>query len=205
MDKKSTRPASLEVCILAGGLSTRMGRDKARLRLGGKSLLFHIKQTALLMGLRPRIIRRDLVPRCGPLGGIFTAIRQTKAERVLFLSCDMPFVNSEFLRKLIDALDPQATGAFVNHGGIVGFPLVLRTETLPFVERLIRTNRFALQELATRLKSRFVRPSRRDLKMLLNVNTPRDWEKARQVWKTIHGAPDLDRKEAKIKSKIHSL
>ena len=64
-----------EVCILAGGRSRRMGRDKARLRLGGVSLLARLKGLARALRLPARVIRRDAVPRCGPLGGIFTALK----------------------------------------------------------------------------------------------------------------------------------
>lgn len=93
----SGRELSCEVCILAGGHSTRMGRDKARLQLGGVSLLTRLRRTARELHLPARVIRRDLVPRCGPLGGIFTALTVTSAEAMLFLSCDMPFVTSALL------------------------------------------------------------------------------------------------------------
>lgn len=58
----------VEVFILAGGLSARMGRDKARLRLRGRTLLAWVRAAARATGWPVRVIRRDLVPRCGPLG-----------------------------------------------------------------------------------------------------------------------------------------
>src|SRR5688500_2993407 len=78
-------PATVEVCILAGGLSTRMGRAKARLRLGNRTLLGWVRRNAAALGLPVRVIRRDLVRRCGPLGGIYSALKTTKAFAVLFL------------------------------------------------------------------------------------------------------------------------
>ena len=94
---------AMEVCILAGGLSSRMGRDKSKLRLGGKSLLSHVKTAAAAAAQNcpVRIIRKDLVPRCGPLGGIYTALRTTRAQCVLFLSCDMPFVPRTLVERLL--------------------------------------------------------------------------------------------------------
>src|SRR5437867_5654697 len=82
------------ICILAGGLSQRMGRDKSRLRLGSKTLLRLIRIEAGELGLPLRVIRRDLIPRCGPLGGVYTALKTSKAEAELFLACDMPFVSA---------------------------------------------------------------------------------------------------------------
>lgn len=67
--------------VLAGGLSSRMGQDKALLRWQGRSLLAHM--CALLQAAGAQTLRvsgsypvlpgvesvPDLVPRCGPLGG----------------------------------------------------------------------------------------------------------------------------------------
>ena len=84
----------VSVSILAGGLSSRLGRDKARVRLGRRTLLAHVRRAAKELGLPVRVIRRDLVPRCGPLGGVFTALKTSRADAELFLACDMPFVSA---------------------------------------------------------------------------------------------------------------
>jgi len=67
--------------VLAGGLSSRMGQDKALLRWQGRSLLAHMcallqaagAQTLRVSGSYPALPGvesvPDLVPRCGPLGG----------------------------------------------------------------------------------------------------------------------------------------
>ena len=88
------------VCILAGGLSQRMGRDKSRLRLGSHTLISHIRATLKDSGWPVRVLRRDVVDRCGPLGGIYTALCTTRAEVVIFLACDMPFVSVVWLQRL---------------------------------------------------------------------------------------------------------
>src|SRR5690349_6523011 len=91
----------LEVCILAGGLSTRMGGDKARLRLGRRTMLSIIRGTASDLGVPVRIIRKDLIARCGPLGGLLTGLKTTRADAVLFLACDMPLISRALLHKII--------------------------------------------------------------------------------------------------------
>src|SRR5205809_28859 len=93
------KPATLEceICILAGGLSRRMGRDKTQLRLGSQTMLGRIRFAARTTGLRVQVIRRDCVTRCGPLGGVYTGLKRARARAVLFLACDMPFVTGELI------------------------------------------------------------------------------------------------------------
>ena len=79
-----------------------MGRDKARHRLGSKTLLAIIDLEARRLGLPVRIIRRDLVRRCGPLGGIYTALKTSEAAAELFLACDMPFVSTDLLTSVLE-------------------------------------------------------------------------------------------------------
>src|SRR6266566_1093085 len=93
--------SSVEICILAGGLSRRMGRDKSRLRLGRRTMLGHIRGEARKLGFPVRVIRRDAVPRCGPLGGVYTALKTTRAHAVVFLACDMPFVSADLIAFLL--------------------------------------------------------------------------------------------------------
>src|SRR5258708_14486916 len=100
------------ISIGAGGLSKRMGRSKADLRLGSNTLLGHIRNEARTLGLRVRIVRRDLVPRCGPLGGIYTVLKTSVADAELFLACDMPFVSSALMARLIGSWKRNPRAAF---------------------------------------------------------------------------------------------
>ncbi|SDF14215.1 molybdenum cofactor guanylyltransferase [Desulfovibrio legallii] len=106
--------------VLAGGLSTRLGQDKAALRLaaGGPDLL--ARTHALLRGLLPRcwVSCRadkprlgyacvfDAVPGKGPMGGIVAALTRARDEgfaAVLALSCDLPFMDAPTLARLLAA------------------------------------------------------------------------------------------------------
>src|SRR5947207_3457036 len=106
------------ICILAGGRSRRMGREKAGLRLGSKTLIGRIRTEARKLGLPVRIIRRDLVPRCGPLGGILTALKTSQAEAELFLACDMPFISAELLEDLLDCWKADQRPVFMVFGDL---------------------------------------------------------------------------------------
>ena len=173
-----------EICILAGGLSSRMGCDKSQLRLGGRTLLAHIRATAAMIGLPHRIIRRDLVAHCGPLGGLYTALVTSRADATLFLSCDMPFVSAGLLEMLVRKAKHNATGLFVEANGLVGFPLVLfRRTALPVVESQLEKMAFSLQRLAEALRSQTIRLAARQAHALFNVNTPEDLRNARARWR----------------------
>ena len=184
---KSISPGNMrrfEICILAGGLSSRMGRDKSRLRLGGRTLLAHIRATAKTVGLPHRIIRRDLVSHCGPLGGLYTALVTSRADATLFLSCDMPFVSAGLLEMLLLKAKRNEAALFVEANGLVGFPLLLFRQTaLPVVESQLEKRAFSLQQLTQALRSQTIRLAARQARELFNVNTPDDLRNARALWR----------------------
>src|SRR2546426_12231815 len=134
---RSQRQPAVEICILAGGLSRRMGGDKSRLRLGRRTLLGHIRAEAKKLGLPVRVIRRDAVPRCGPLGGVYTALKSARADAVMFLACDMPFVTAALLRAMHRRLGEGDKYLFVRSEDAVGLPFVLRRDALAVVTKQI--------------------------------------------------------------------
>jgi molybdopterin-guanine dinucleotide biosynthesis protein A len=180
LNVKSKESVHCEICILAGGLSRRMGRDKARLRWGRRTMLAHIRATATGTGFPVRIIRRDLVPRCGPVGGVDTALSTTKAEAVLFLACDMPLVSADLLWFLLKKLRPAASALFVCTRDGPGFPFLVRRKALSEVTRQLKAGKFSLHELAGAVKATLVRPPPKFDSQLTNINTPRDWKKWRR-------------------------
>jgi molybdopterin-guanine dinucleotide biosynthesis protein A len=173
-----------EICILTGGLSSRMGRDKSRLRLSGRTMLAHIRATAKSSGLPHRLVRRDLVARCGPLGGLYTALVTSRADATLFLSCDMPFVSAGLLGMLVRKARHDESSLFVESIGRAGFPFLLfRRVALPVLEGQLEKRELSLQRLAQVLRSQIIRPTASQLRELLNVNTPEDLRKARGLWR----------------------
>ena len=179
---RTATPRSVEISILAGGLSSRIGRNKALLRLGRRTLLEHVRTSARDSGWPHRVIRRDLVPGCGPLGGVYTALTTSDADAVLFLSCDMPFVSSALMKALISRLRPRMKALFIKENGRVGFPFLLRQTALPVVERQLARGQFSLQKLARVLRAQTICLPPGQTHELFNINTPADWEMARERW-----------------------
>jgi molybdopterin-guanine dinucleotide biosynthesis protein A len=191
----TSKTPNLEICILAGGLSERMGSDKSRLRLGSRTMLQQIRSEAKQAGVPVRVIKHDLVPRCGPLGGVYTALKRTRAEAVLFLACDMPFVQADLITWTLNQFEksrhhprkpstesPTRGGLFLSTGRAAGFPFILPKTALPIVCQQIETGLFSIQNLAKTLKAKILTAPLQWRVQLRNVNTPRDWEQARKLW-----------------------
>lgn len=158
-----------------------MGRNKAELPLAGRPLLEHARQAAERAGLPVRIIRRDLVPRCGPIGGVYTALRTTEAHAVLFLACDMPFVTAALIRGVLSRLTSTTKAVFTRQKE-PGFPFALRASAIPEVKGLLEAKEFALKTLARQLKARYVTAPREQAGC--NLNTPEDYEHAKRLLET---------------------
>jgi len=101
--------------ILAGGKSSRMGTDKGLQKLCGKPLIQYALEA--LSGLCSTIIISssseaykslgykviaDVFPGIGPMGGIYSALKQSDTEANLVLSCDLPFVSTKLMSYILD-------------------------------------------------------------------------------------------------------
>ena len=109
--------------VLAGGKSSRMGRDKALLQFEGKTLLERALGLARSVTAEVKIVGdpakyrtfglviSDIYAGRGPLGGIHAALADTDTDLNLILATDLPFVATEFLQYLIATA--RATDALV--------------------------------------------------------------------------------------------
>lgn len=101
--------------ILAGGKSSRMGRDKAFLEIGGQTLLARQIQLVREVGAAEVFISGradtdysmfdgrvllDELPDAGPLAGIARALAAMKSPLLLVLAVDLPEVTAPLLRRL---------------------------------------------------------------------------------------------------------
>lgn len=110
--------------VLAGGESRRMGVDKARLELAGRS--FGARAVAALRAELERVVvvsRRlgdhadlgapeiaDRLAGNGPLGGLHAALEHAAGRPVFALACDLPAVGPELVAHLLERALPTVTG-----------------------------------------------------------------------------------------------
>lgn len=138
--------------VLAGGQSTRMGRDKALVELAGRPLIAYVVEALKSVGLSAQIAgaRNDLsafapviwdeTPDAGPLSGICSALAATSAEWALFLSVDMPLLPASLIRYLASyAASTGSTVTWVSMNGFAEtFPVVVRRSALPYLLKELR-------------------------------------------------------------------
>ena len=117
--------------VLAGGKSSRMGSDKGMIMLNGKKFIQHI-----LKALSPNVdeiiiianntnyddlgykVYIDLIKERGPLAGIYTGLTESKTEKNLIVSCDIPFITSDLIKHIIDNSDSAEITVPVFNGNI---------------------------------------------------------------------------------------
>jgi molybdopterin-guanine dinucleotide biosynthesis protein A len=187
----------LTTIILAGGKSSRMGRDKALIPIQGVPLLQRVGEIAEAVTDKvyvvtpwPERYQHLILPRCqfikelpsspsyphGPVVGFAQGLAQVQTEWVLLLACDLPRLQIEVLREWIAGLDQvedQAIAALAHNAKgwepLCGF---YRCRCLPQLLEFINQGGRSFQQW---LKQHPVKVlSLSEPKMLFNCNTPED-------------------------------
>ena len=105
--------------ILIGGKSTRMnGINKSFLKVNGERIIDrNIKQLRSFFSkiiiitnkkndfedYKQYKIISDLIQNKGPLGGIHSALKQTKNDAIFFIAGDMPFIDNEIIQDIVES------------------------------------------------------------------------------------------------------
>ncbi len=122
--------------VLAGGLSTRMGTNKAMLSLQGDTMLTRTRRALQALDLDSCWISGDYpdhpcIPdqfsELGPIGGIYSCARQLQGQcdYLLVLPVDMPYISSRELRPLLSLASDNVAGAYYEHAT---FPVLIKID-----------------------------------------------------------------------------
>lgn len=122
--------------VLAGGLSTRMGTNKALLSLQGNTLLTRARQVLQALDLDSCWISGDFpdfpcIPdrfsALGPIGGIYSCACQLqgRSEYLLVLPVDMPYISRRELEPLLNLASEGVGGAYYDHAT---FPVLIKID-----------------------------------------------------------------------------
>ncbi|MFC1993760.1 molybdenum cofactor guanylyltransferase [Chloroflexota bacterium] len=191
---------TITTIVLAGGHSTRLGREKSTEAIDGEPLIervlnrvsllsteilvvFSQRQTqgTLSPGIRSVV---DLYPGKGSLGGIYTGLKLSANFYNLVVACDMPFLNLSLLRYMID-LSP-AFDIIIPRVGSMIEPLhaVYSKNCLDHIEKQLEQGNLRIAAFMNAVKVRYVEED--ELKnfdsehlSFFNINKEVDLEKAR--------------------------
>ena len=177
--------------ILAGGRSSRMGRDKALLELNEQKFIDHLVQE--LSGCCKVMISAahqddyagygvpviaDETKGIGPIEGIRQALRSSVSEYVFVCAVDTPFVRKEMVQYLAEFISSDYD-AFVFRDGDRIHPHIgiYSRAALPAIEEMIGEKQYRLTKLLSRIRTKYVDigTSCFDRKVLRNINTPDDY------------------------------
>ncbi len=185
--------------ILAGGESSRMGREKALLEIGGAPLILRtarlvesvagsatvVGDSAAIRGLGLRTVADDW-PGAGPLGGIATALRVSSAPWSLVVACDLPYLTKAWLDHLISrALASEADAVLaMNTRGAEPLSALYHERAEPAIRSALTLGTRKVTDALKNLRIAVIEPAEwkrfdSDGYLFKNMNSPEDYEEAR--------------------------
>ncbi|MBD0370590.1 MAG: molybdenum cofactor guanylyltransferase [Pyrinomonadaceae bacterium] len=189
----------IEGFILVGGASSRMGRDKARLTLQGRSFVELICEALGQVAGRVNLAGAknvdaslkiesvaDVYEGWGALGGLHGALAACRADWAAVSACDLPFVTGELFARLAALReDSEAVVPRQRDGRLQPLCALYRAEVCrEAARRLIECGERRPRALVQEVRARVVAwEELADLTgaslFFENVNTPLDYENAR--------------------------
>jgi molybdopterin-guanine dinucleotide biosynthesis protein A len=191
---------AITVVIQAGGMSARMGEDKALKPFLGRPLIQRVINRVMpiadelivttnrpadyeFLGLR---LVPDLKPGRGALGGLYTAIASATFPLVAVVACDMPFASSmlfEGARRLMVEEEADVVIAMSDEGYEPIHALYRRETCLPAIELAIDADQWKVISWFPKVKVRTLTPD--EVKSFdpsglcfWNLNTPEEFAEA---------------------------
>lgn len=190
----------ITVAIIAGGKSSRMGTDKAFVKLDDKPLIQHVIDCTANLGQSETLLvtnrledyahlglpmYTDVQPEKGSLGGIYTALMYAETPLTLVVACDMPFLNPDLLKFMIakasediDIVVPRVDGY------PQGLHAVYRKTCLEPIAEQLEANRLKIIRFYDRMRVYYLdeddyRTYDTDGRSFANLNTPEELAEAR--------------------------
>ncbi|HRG93172.1 MAG TPA: molybdenum cofactor guanylyltransferase [Chitinophagaceae bacterium] len=162
-------PESKEITaiILAGGKSTRMKTEKGLVSFGGKMIIEHvidalkkITQNIIIVTANPVYKQfgypcfEDEMENKGPLGGIFTGLIHSGAQKNLVVGCDMPFLSVNVLASLVINSGDEDVLLTEHLGKAEPLCSVYDRSCIPYFKTLLEKNQLKITDALKGLKTR---------------------------------------------------
>ncbi len=179
--------------VLLGGMSRRMGRPKHALPFGSGNLLQHVienlggESAAVLLSVGRSASTdwgydavRDRHPGQGPLAGIESLLEAATTPWLLVTPCDMPWMDGEEVRPLLEARRPELDVLWFRRGARPEpMPLLVHRRTLPVLRDALSAGRNKVTSAFAGVAALAVEHrSRGSRDVFQNLNTPEDYRRA---------------------------
>lgn len=184
--------------VLAGGKSTRLGRNKLAENIGNRSLLERVVSKLTIFNEEiivvtakdssiPQLnndsklkIVNDIYPGKGSLGGLYTGLVSSMNLYNLVVACDMPFLNIDLLQYMVSLSgDYDAVLPRVNKSVLEPLHAVYSRNCISPLEALIKENKLSILELFPMIRVRYLDDEEIDWfdpqhRSFFNINTEAD-------------------------------
>ena len=189
--------------ILAGGKSSRMGRNKAFAVIDGRPLLSLVaEKLKSWFGAPPLLVTNDqdlyacfnlpmtgdIFRGFGPLGGIHAALCASDKPHIFVAACDMPFLNKDLLCYM--AMEKGNYDLVVPCGDGRPEPLyaIYSTACRKVIEDCLKRGEKKIIVFFPKVKARYLTKAEieqfsPDGRVFMNINTPEDLSLAESIWK----------------------
>ena len=186
--------------ILAGGKSLRMGQDKALLPLGKQLMVEEVltslrAKSAEIIVIANKVqefsflkvpVFPDIIPERGPLGGIYTGLVKSKTFHNLFVACDMPFLNQDLVKFMLEEVCDYDVVIPEHNGKLEPLCAVYSKNCIKPIEKELHKNNLKITDFLTEVKVRRINEkeiAKFNLRGLsfVNVNTPEDYNRLKAL------------------------
>lgn len=177
------------IIILAGGKSSRMGTDKALLKYKGQTfiqiLFYNLKNICsniIISSNNPKVsiigtkTISDEIKEIGPMGGIYTCLKNSDSDFNFIVSVDTPFVSSKLLMYIFHKSENFDISVVSFKNKVHPLIGVYHKRILKLLSSEIQAGKYKIMEMIKKTKFQFIEIDGSFEKELLNINKPKDYE-----------------------------
>lgn len=189
----------ITVAIIAGGKSSRFGEPKSWAMFRGKRLVEYAVDLGRQLSDDVLIVNgktldyshlgiktfEDEVAGCGPIGGLYTALLKSNAQKLLVLPVDMPYLNEQVYRALLRHEEGSRPVIACSEKGMEPLVSVWHKQNLALIKHHIDIERYSLRGPIKELDAVFVdlpgHTGNLSQNWFVNINYKEDLEKIKQL------------------------
>ncbi|MCC3215592.1 MULTISPECIES: molybdenum cofactor guanylyltransferase [Chryseobacterium] len=183
----------MKAVVLAGGKSSRMGQDKALMKMSGKTMIQHVVDNlakvfdeVFISGNRsgdpvPMNVIKDRYEQKGPMEGIRSALEHCQ-EDIFVCSCDMPFVSTELMKDILQRRAENKISIAECEGKVYPVLGIYPYVVLDVLANSIKNDRLRMTRFLEQQDAHYIQYDESFRPQFLNINTPESfWEAERMI------------------------